>query len=422
MSEKMNITSSTYAAALLTLPWDKPLERWPEELIVALPRGISRHVVRFVGLDRGVVAVKEIGVRTAHHEHRMLRELQRLGAPSVTPVAVITGRKPSDPADGELTAALVTDHLAYSLPYRAIFSGEMSRVEAEKLIQALAVLLVRLHLLNFYWGDVSLSNTLFRRDAETYSAYLVDAETGDFQPSLTESRRLYDLDIARVNIIGELMDLQAGGYMNHDIDVIELGNLVEHSYLDLWHELTDEEAIQATESWKVNERIERLNHLGFDVGELSVSRDSHDDRITIRPVVVEPGHHHRKLLELTGLNVEEHQARRLLNAIQAYRAVRYEGHVPLEQAAHAWMTEEYETTMAVVPPEYLAKLEPAQLFHEIVDHRWFLSKERSEYVALADAAQSYVTNVLPLHRDEARWFREPRPAAASDGGAEEPGV
>ena len=268
MKESMSITSSTYASALLTLPWDTPLEQWPAELIAALPRGISRHIVRFVGINRGIVAVKEIGARTAHHEYKMLRELQRLGAPSVRPVAVITGRHPAKESYGELTAALVTEHLEFSLPYREIFSRHLTVAEAEKLIRALSVLLVRMHLLNFYWGDVSLSNTLFRRDAETYSAYLVDAETGEFQPNLSESRRLYDVDIARVNIIGELMDLQAGECLDSSIDVIALGSLVESSYLELWTELTAEESVDASEYWRVSERIDRLNQLGFDVGEL----------------------------------------------------------------------------------------------------------------------------------------------------------
>ena len=35
-------------AQLITLPWDVPLAEWPTEMFVALPRGISRHVVRFV--------------------------------------------------------------------------------------------------------------------------------------------------------------------------------------------------------------------------------------------------------------------------------------------------------------------------------------------------------------------------------------
>ena len=405
MKESMSITSSTYASALLTLPWDTPLEQWPDDLIAALPRGISRHIVRFVGINRGIVAVKEIGARTAHHEYKMLRELQRLGAPSVRPVAVITGRHPAEESYGELTAALVTEHLEFSLPYREIFSRHLTVVEAEKLIRALSVLLVRMHLLNFYWGDVSLSNTLFRRDAETYSAYLVDAETGEFQPNLSESRRLYDVDIARVNIIGELMDLQAGECLDQDIDVIALGSLVESSYLELWTELTAEESVDASEYWRVSERIDRLNQLGFDVGELKVTKDESKQVVRIRPVVVDPGHYRSELLSLTGLSVEEHQAQRLLGSIQAYQAIECGPNVGLTQAAHLWMTHEYEPTIAAVPVEMLHKLEPAQIFHEIVDHRWFLAQERGEAVTLPEATASYLSSVLPARRDEARLLQ-----------------
>ena len=348
-------------------------------------------------------------MRTAHHEYKMLRELQRLGAPSVRPVAVITGRHPAIESYGELTAALVTEHLEFSLPYREIFSRDLTIEEAKKLIRALSVLLVRMHLLNFYWGDVSLSNTLFRRDADTYSAYLVDAETGEFQPNLSESRRLYDVDIARVNIIGELMDLQAGEHLDASIDVIALGSLVESSYLELWDELTAEEAVDASEYWRVSERIDRLNRLGFDVGELKVTKDAAKQTVRIRPVVVDPGHYRAELLSLTGLSVEEHQAQRLLSSIQAYQAVECAAHVGLTQAAHRWMTQEYEPTLAAVPSEMMGKLEPAQVFHEITDHRWYLSQERREAVSLPEATESYVATVLPSRRYEARLLHAPHP-------------
>ncbi len=73
---------------------------------------------------------------------------------------------------------------------------------------ALALLLVRLHLLGFWWGDCSLSNTLFRRDADQFAAYLVDAETGEFQTRLTDGQREHDLEISLFNVAAELEDLK----------------------------------------------------------------------------------------------------------------------------------------------------------------------------------------------------------------------
>ena len=225
MAQAINIKSMSVDPALLDLPWNIPLEQWPPEVLAALPRGISRHIVRFVNLNSSVIAVKEISSFVADREYEMLRNLLRLGAPCVRPIAVITGR--TDANGEELNSVLITEHLSYSLPYRALFSQYMRPETATRLIDALAVLLVRLHLLGFFWGDVSLSNTLFRRDAGAFAAYLVDAETGELHPEgLTSGKRMYDIELARTNIIGELMDLQAGGLLEEDVDTIDVGDRI----------------------------------------------------------------------------------------------------------------------------------------------------------------------------------------------------
>src|SRR5215212_1126492 len=117
MSGSLNITSATVDPGLLDLPWGLPLETWPEETIAALPKGISRHVVRFVNLSGYVIAVKETTTELAQREYDMLRALQRLEIPCVDPVAVIEGRADDD--GDVLPPALVTRHLKFSLPYRA---------------------------------------------------------------------------------------------------------------------------------------------------------------------------------------------------------------------------------------------------------------------------------------------------------------
>lgn len=395
----LEITAATVDPALLDLPWDIPLEEWPTEILAALPRGISRHVVRFVNLSDRVIAVKEIGESVAYREYELLRDLSRLGAPSVLPTAVITGRL--DAYGEELAAVLVTEHLQFSLPYRAVFSQHMTPETAGRLIDALAVLLVRLHLLGFYWGDVSLSNTLFRRDADSFSAYLVDAETGEIHPSLTEGQRLYDVDLARTNIIGELMDLQAGSFFPSDEDPIEVGDRIRSRYLELWNELTGPEIIEANQKWRVAQRIRRLNDLGFEVGELQMSSDLDGTHLIITPKVVDAGHHHRRLMRLTGMDVGENQAQRMLNDIETYRAMNGKTRMPLEIVAHEWMNEVFEPVVTAVPAELAAKLEPAQIFHEFLEHRWYLAQAAGHDVPQDEAIQSYIESVLPTKRDEA---------------------
>ncbi|MGH3363574.1 MAG: lipopolysaccharide kinase InaA family protein, partial [Nocardioidaceae bacterium] len=164
----LRIVATKPNPALVTLPWHIPLEKWTDEYVVPLPRGISRHVVRIVRLGTDVYAVKETREPIAFREYRMLRDLRRRDLPAVVPVAVVAGRESED--GEEVEPALVTRHLTYSLPYRSLFSHGLRADSLPKLVDALAVLLVRLHLSGFFWGDVSLSNVLFRRSAGGFAA------------------------------------------------------------------------------------------------------------------------------------------------------------------------------------------------------------------------------------------------------------
>lgn len=396
--ENLQITAARPQAALLDLPWNVALEDWPTDVLAALPRGISRHVVRFVKLRGRVLAVKETRDHYAFREYELLRRLNKLEVPCVVPVGVVTGRHTDD---GEpLEAAIVTEHLAFSLPYRAMFSKTLQPDTATRVIDALAVLLVRVHLAGFYWGDVSLSNTLFRRDADQFAAYLVDAETGDLHRELSPGQRMYDLDLARTNIIGELMDLAAGELLDEDADEVAIGDALVARYTELWDAVTAVESFSADEHWRVDERIRRLNDLGFDVGELTIVTDIDGTTVQIEPKVVDPGHHSRRLLRLTGLDVQDNQARRLLNDLDAWRATTDRLNDSEQLVAHDWLLHSFEPTIEAVPRDLRRKLEPAQLYHEILDHRWFLSQRLHRDVPMPEAARSYVEEVLRHRPDE----------------------
>jgi hypothetical protein len=373
-----------------------------------------------VRLSHRVLAVKEIKGDIAVREYHLLRNLGRLDLPCVEPFAVVRGRV--DRTGEPLDACLVTRHLQFSLPYRALFSQTLRPDTAKRLIDALAVLLVRLHLAGFWWGDVSLSNTLFRRDAGAFSAYLVDAETGELHQRLTDGQREHDLDIARVNIAGELMDLEAGGLLEDSGDPVETSNRIVTRYEELWEELTALERFERGDRWRVDERIRRLNDLGFDVGELAISTDLDGTQIQIQPKVVDAGHHSRRLLRLTGLDVEENQARRLLNDLDSYRASQDRQNDDEELVAHDWLTSVYEPVTRAVPRELHGKLEPAELFHEVLEHRWYLSERAGHDVPIEDAIADYVRTVLPGKPDEAAVLgvdtvEMPVVAMFPDGGA-----
>jgi hypothetical protein len=398
MPISLQITAASPDPALLDLPWELPLEEWPQDLLAALPRGLSRHVVRFVRMSGTVLAVKEIDADLGRREYGLLRNLHRLGMPAVEPIGVISGR--TAPDGSELQSALVTRHLQFSLPYRVLFSQALRADTATRLVDALAVLLVRLHLAGFYWGDVSLSNTLFRRDAGAFAAYLVDAETGDLHETLSRGQREYDVELAGINIVGELMDLQAGDLLDEDFDAVALGLRIADRYHSLWAELTAPESFARGERWRVDARIRRLNDLGFDIGELTLSTDLDSTSVIIEPKVVDAGHHCRRLLRLTGLDVEENQARRLLNDLDSFVAATDDQDADEEMLAHEWLATNFEPVVRAVPKSLRGKLEPAEVYHEVLEHRWYLSEQRGHDVGLTEALASYVGQVLPTKPDE----------------------
>ncbi|MDR0366786.1 MAG: DUF4032 domain-containing protein [Bifidobacteriaceae bacterium] len=398
MVNALNISAVAPDPALFDLPWDLPLEDWPQEVVAALPRGISRHVVRFVKLSGSVLAVKEIADYAAKREYDLLKELANLSAPSVAPIAVVSGRRT---AKGQpLDSALLTQHLRFSLPYRALFSYRLRPDMATRLLDALALLIVQMHLLGFYWGDVSLSNTLFRRDATEFAAYMVDAETGALHTKLSDGQREYDIELARTNVIGELMDLEAGSMLEEDLDPVAVGDLLVERYQQLWRALTEEETISADARWRLQDRINRLNGLGFDVAEMSMQTDPDGTTLHIRPQVVDAGHHSRRLFRLTGLDVQENQARRLLNDLDTYRVHSDQTDVDESFVAHDWLTHVFEPAVRSVPRDLRGKLELPQIYHEILEHRWFMSQRESRYVPLEEAVKSYIDTVLTHRRDE----------------------
>jgi hypothetical protein len=395
----MRIVASRPDPAILRLPWHLPLEEWPDDVVVPLPRGLSRHVVRIVRLGTSAYAVKETNDDIAFREYRMLRDLQRMGMPSVVPQGVVTGRESRDGED--LPAALITHHLRFSLPYRSLFSRGMDVEHVPTLIDAIVVLLVRLHLAGFYWGDVSLSNVLFRRDAGALAAYLVDAETGELHEHVGDRLREYDITVGCENIFAELMDLSASGAVQRPIDGFAIIEHLRSRYETLWRELTDLEEFSAEEMWRIERRVERLNDLGFDVDELDIVTDLGGDTIRIQPKVVDLGHHTRELRDLTGMTVEDNQARRILNDLASFAAHYDLGREDRHVVASRWMHEIFEPIMAMIPPDATGKLEPAEIFHEILEHRWYLSEQAGYEVNIHATARDYIDRFLTTRPDEA---------------------
>jgi hypothetical protein len=384
------------------LPFGTDLTNWSLPSIHEVS-GLHRHVVRLVELGEGQrrssYVVKELPDHLVLREYRLLRGLDEDGLPTIDVVAAVTERT------SEREGLLITRHLDYSLPYRSLLSGRGLRIPylGERLLDALVGLLVRLHLAGFFWGDCSLSNTLFRRDAGALSAFVIDVETSERYPSLTDGQRRMDLEIATENVAGGLLDLQMGGRLVEDVDPWQVATNLEDRYLSLWEELTAAQEFQLDEMWRVAKRVERLHDLGFDVAEMDVIADEEGQRLRVTPRVVESGYHEDRLFALTGLIAEENQARRLLNDIRTFGAELREAtgrSLPENIVAVRWLDQRFEPTIATIPPELIGKLQAAEIYHQVLEHRWYLSEREGRDVPIEEAVEAYSADILSSAPDE----------------------
>lgn len=380
----------------LDLPWDLPVEDWTGRCarVVEVPRGLSRHVVVFVNYGAAIYALKEMPARVAQREYDVLRGLEERRLPSVVPVGLVVqdedGRAPE-----ERHGVLVTQFLASSMPYRVLFMHQGLERYRSRLLDSMAGLLVRLHLGGFFWGDCSLSNVLFRRDAGELQAYAVDAETSELHERLSPGQRELDLQIMEENVAGGLADLAARVELPEELgDFQETAASIRLRYERLWAEINRELILQPHESYRIHERIRTLNELGFSVGEVELLASGQGSQLRMRTIVTDREYHRHQLHGLTGIVAEERQASLLLSEIQEMKATltrQLDRSVPLSVAAFRWLDERYHPTLSALQQQLGRTTDPAELYCQVLEHKWFLSERAKRDVGLKAAVQDYVT-------------------------------
>ena len=373
--------------AIAELPFRGALESWDMPNVHSV-LGLHRHQVKLIEFDDISYVVKELPDHLALREFRLLREIAEAGLPTVEVVAVVTGR-----SGGE--GMIVTRHLDYSLPYRSLLMGRGLEIPylGDRLLDALVALLVRIHLDGFFWGDCSLSNTLFRRDAGALQAYIIDVETAEHHATLTAGQRTFDLMLATDNLAGGLLDLQAGGRLTSGIDPIDFATAIQGRYEALWNEITSPSTAKIGDIQPMQLRLERLHDLGFEVEEMEVVTNEDDVSVNFIPKVVEHGYHADRLKSLTGLSAGENQARRMLQDIHGYRAwLQTESgrRVRFNVAAVRWLDSVFEPAIAAIPGEMLDRLEAAEIFHQLLEHRWYMAERAGTDVTMEDVIADYL--------------------------------
>lgn len=381
----------------LDLPWGKSLSDWRDlcTRCEEVPHGLSRHAVVFVNYDGNLYAIKELPPGLAQTEYDLLLQMENLHLPCVVPVGY------GNVGSGEdHTSILITRYLEQSLPYRSLFMRSSLDRYRQHLLDAMAGLLVQLHLAGIYWGDCSLSNTLFRRDAGALQAYLVDAETAESHPPrLSPMLRHHDLQIMKENVTNDLLDLETTGHLSTNYPIQETDEYIRQRYRALWEEITREELIDRGERYRVQERIRALNALGFSVRDVAFQEDGQEEKLRFRIIVADRNFHRYQLFELTGLEAEEMQARQMMNEIQEIRAYQSQASnrpVPLSVAAHHWLEHVYLPVIARLESisnrrsQTDANTDLAELYCQVLEHKWYLSEQAHHDVGHQAAVEDYV--------------------------------
>jgi hypothetical protein len=382
-------------ANLLDLPWERPLADWDAtgHLFRDLPVGPSRHLVRFLVSGGIVYALKELPAGVANREFEVLRHLEDAGLPSVRAVGLA-----ERPTTGD--AILVTEYLRHSMQYRRLLMRfrTVSPGYRERLLDAMALLLVDLHRGGVYWGDCSLANTLFRRDGDRIQAYLVDAETSEVHPGLSDGQRRFDLDILVENVAFGLADLAAYQERPGDInDAIDAAESVRTRYAAVWSELHDQPEMIPGDRRAIRARLRRLNDLGFSV-DLEVDPVWPKGTVRLRTSVTTRRYHANELERRTRLRTLEGQARILLNDLAEYGAwLDYfqQRDVEAEEVAERWLREVYRPTQARIARLVGPDRDLVQAYCDVLEHKWLLSERAGTDVGLGVAVDSYLAEGAP---------------------------
>jgi hypothetical protein len=378
----------------LDLPWDRSLLEWAHPRRLDLPKGISRHEVQFYGYRDGIYAIKELPVEAARHEYRALRQLEDLEAPTVRPVGVVE-RPWLDPGL-ESSGAVITSYLNHAFSYRELLSGWGFGDRRNQMLDAFAGLLVELHLLGCYWGDCSLSNVLYRYDAEAIEVTMVDGETAEIRDELSDGQRSDDLEIMILNVAGGMADIAAEQGADIDEADLSLGEEIAERYAGLWAEVTDQPLIGPQERYLISERVRRINELGFEVSDLDLIPDGDGSRLRMHLAVGGRQFHTRRLRELTGVEASEHQARQILSDLHRYELAGGETANGKSVVAIRWRVEVFEPLLdriRALPDRRTT--DPVQAFCDFLHHRYVVSAAAGRDVPNEEAIEDWIAAGQP---------------------------
>ena len=392
--EPYTITLRPGNPGLIELDWARSIADWTTAHLVDLPRGISRHTVRFVAFEQGTYAIKELPLKAAQRDYETLRRLGDVNGPAVRPVGFVV--RPLEDPNGEQGACLITRYIDYSFSYRELLSGGSFGPRREQLLDAFAMLLTELHLLGCFWGDCSLSNVLYRFDAGAIDTRLVDGETASIYDTLSDARRQHDIDIMVENVAGEMADIAAEQGVSIDDADLHMGEDIAARYHAFWRELRAEQRIERHEQYRITERVDRLHELGFEVDEIQLIPHADGEHIHLKTRVADRNYHTNRLRDLTGIQAAENQARQLLSDLHYYEMA-HSGSLPANRALAAvrWRVEAFEPMLARLAQRIAPSDDPLQAYCDLLHHRYVISARRQQDVGTEAAFNDWLAAGQP---------------------------
>jgi hypothetical protein len=291
---------------------------------------------------------------------------------------------------------VITSYVNFAFPFRELVSGTDFGARRNQLSDALAGLLMELHLAGCFWGDCSLSNVLYRYDAAALEAIMLDGETVQLHAHLTDGQREEDLEIMVVNVAGGMADLAASEGKDLDDADLFLGEDIAERYRGLWTEIVRDELIGRDERFRIADRVGRINDLGFEVGDVELIPEAGGDRLKVRVKVGGRTFHATKLRELTRIEASENQARQILSDLHYFEAS-HPVNTPSGKAIAAiqWRIAVFEPMLGRISDAVGPMADPVQRYCDFLHHRYILATRAGHDVGNETAFDDWVAVGFP---------------------------
>lgn len=380
------------------LDWATPISDWTSDRLVEMPEGIHRHQVVFIAYAEGVYAIKELPPHLARHEFDTLRAMEDITRHTARAVGYV--ERPWVAKDREWGGAVITEFVRHAFPYRELVSGIGFGERRDSLLDAFASLLVELHLAGLYWGDCSLSNILYRWDASSIEAVMIDAETSRIYDTLSRGQRHEDLAIMETNVAGEMADIAAAGGADIEDADLFLGEDISKRYHSLWKELTTSLIVTAGDHYRIRQRIHRLNDLGFAVNDIDLIPVDNGINVKIRVKVGGRQFHSEQLRQITGIDVSENQARSILSDL-TYHEAKFGLTTDTRKAVGAikWRSSVFEPLIIQIT-DLLPDTNPYQAYCDYLSFRLTLATARDRDVPNDEAFTEWTNQGFPTRAAE----------------------